>query len=166
MLTSKRKNIPLQNINIPDSFSQSLPSSDKISRQYKSYKKTGGFNREILVDADNNLIDGYTVYLVCKMLGIENVDVLQIKVKEKIKEPSPLLDFHHIWLSTKLCVPSHSDTYFVRCNDDDYKPAFYNAFTNSWFDVFDVNASTSKTIDTSKAIDNVTHWSELNKEEQ
>jgi hypothetical protein len=81
MIKSETVKIELDKINIPENFKRDLPNKSKISARYNFYKKTGSFDREILVDENNRLIDGYTTYLICKMVGIENVRVLRIKAK-------------------------------------------------------------------------------------
>ena len=80
MIKSETVKIELDKINIPANFKRDLPNKGKISARYSFYKKTGGFDREILIDENNNLIDGYTTYLICKMVGIEKVRALRIKV--------------------------------------------------------------------------------------
>lgn len=86
MIKSKSVNIELGKINIPANFKRDLPDKGKISARYSFYKKTGGFDREILIDENNNLIDGYTTYLICKMVGIEKVRALRIRVKLTVSE--------------------------------------------------------------------------------
>jgi hypothetical protein len=80
MVKSETVKIELDKINIPAIFKRDLPNNRKISARYSFYKKTGSFDREILIDENNNLLDGYTTYLVCKMVGIEKVRVLRINV--------------------------------------------------------------------------------------
>lgn len=80
MIKSETVKIELDKINIPSNFKRDLPNKAKIIARYDFYKKTGGFDREILIDENNNLLDGYTTYLICKMVGIEKVRVLRIKV--------------------------------------------------------------------------------------
>ena len=86
MIKTESVKIELDKINIPANFKRDLPNKGKISARYDFYKKTGSFDREILIDENNNLIDGYTVYLICKMVGIEKVRVLRIKAKFTAQE--------------------------------------------------------------------------------
>lgn len=86
MIKSITSVIDLHKINIPSNFKKNLPSESKIIERYLFYKKTGRFDREILVDEHYNLIDGYTTYLVCRMLGITKFRVLRIKVKLTTQE--------------------------------------------------------------------------------
>ena len=86
MIKSETVKIELGKINIPTNFQRDLPNRVKISARYSFYKKTGSFDREILIDEHNNLIDGYTTYLICKMVGIEKVRALRIKAKFTAQE--------------------------------------------------------------------------------
>ncbi len=86
MIKSTSVHIGIDDINIKGNFKRDLPKKDKIAARYSFYKKTGGFDREILIDENNNLIDGYTTYLICKMVGIEKVRALRIKVSFTLME--------------------------------------------------------------------------------
>lgn len=82
MIKSKSVYISLDDIKVPQRFEKKLPSADKIAARVKVYRKLGCFDRELIIDEDNNLIDGYTVYLVCKMLGIEKIRALRLKAND------------------------------------------------------------------------------------
>lgn len=84
MIKSISSNIDINKIKIPRNFG--LPAEKKIIERYIFYKKTGCFDREILVDEHYNLIDGYSTYLVCKMVGLTKIRVLRLKVKLTAKE--------------------------------------------------------------------------------
>lgn len=87
MLKSRTSMIDIDRINVPYCIKQTLPKSDKIEKRYRFYKQTGSFDREIIVDENYNLVDGYSTYLVCKMLDIQKVRVLRIIVDdERVKE--------------------------------------------------------------------------------
>lgn len=88
MIKSRTSYTDIDKIVIPYCVKQSLPKSDKIEKRYRFYKQTGEFDREIIVDEEYNLVDGYSTYLVCKMLDIQKVRVLRIIVddSEQIKE--------------------------------------------------------------------------------
>lgn len=68
-----------------------MPSSEKFAAKYdytknqirinKKYSKNRNiFQSKITLDKRNNLLDGYTSYLIAKMFGIKKVEVI---VKEK-----------------------------------------------------------------------------------
>ena len=87
MIKSRTSYIDIDRINVPYCVKQSLPKSDKIEKRYRFYKQTGEFDREIIIDEEYNLVDGYSTYLVCKMLDIQKIRVLRIIVDdERVKE--------------------------------------------------------------------------------
>ena len=86
MIRSTASIIDIDKINIPSNFKQHLPAGNKLAERYNFYQRTGRFDREILVDEHYNLIDGYTTYLVCKMVGITKIRVLRLKVKLTVLE--------------------------------------------------------------------------------
>ena len=79
MIKSTTVFINLDQIKIPNNFSRTIP-AQKVADRLTFYKKHGAFDREIILDEDYNLIDGYTTYLVSKMLGLTKVRALRIKV--------------------------------------------------------------------------------------
>ena len=80
MIKSTTCRIDIEKIQVPDNFKRKLPNETKIMERYRFYKQTGSFDREILVDEHYNLLDGYTTYLVCRMIGLTKVRALRIKV--------------------------------------------------------------------------------------
>lgn len=63
--------IEIAKIKITPAFSHGIPSSKKIAARIEEYKSSGTFKTEIILTKDMVLVDGYTTYLCCKMLGIE-----------------------------------------------------------------------------------------------
>lgn len=82
--------IDINEIIIPPHFKESLPKTWKVSKCYDYYKKHGEFDREIFLNEEYVLEDGYVAYLIAKMLGIESVVVIyplrqnESEVKEAI----------------------------------------------------------------------------------
>lgn len=91
MITSTTAKLKIEDIKIPENYEKQLPNADKLKARIEHFKKCGTFDREILVDENNTLLDGYTVYLISKMLGIEKVRVLKIKVNCTVEECFVLL---------------------------------------------------------------------------
>lgn len=66
--------IKVSDIKITTAFSNTIPSPKKIAQRVEEYKTEGKFNTDVVV-RNGYLIDGYSAYLVCKMLGIETLKV-------------------------------------------------------------------------------------------
>jgi hypothetical protein len=66
----KPRQIDVQSVVVPKSFKFSNPSTEKISKRIHEYRTTGKFITKIVVGEDGTLKDGYTAYLVAKMLDI------------------------------------------------------------------------------------------------
>lgn len=80
MLKSTTVHIKLDKINAPANFRNTIPAAEKIAERLACYQKAGVFDREIILDKNYNLIDGYSTYFVCKMLGLDKVRALRINV--------------------------------------------------------------------------------------
>lgn len=109
MIKSNTVKIRIDDVVIPQHFRKNIPSTQKVADRMNFYKRNKCFDRELIIDENYKIIDGYTVYLVCKMLGIETVRGLQIKVTpEKVKNKAfSLADLHrmmdfgednHVWV--------------------------------------------------------------------
>lgn len=75
-LNLERKLIPIGDIKIPTDFAATIPSDTKISARLSEWRKKKRFDNEIYIDFSHELFDGYTSYLVYKMLGINEVPVV------------------------------------------------------------------------------------------
>jgi hypothetical protein len=72
-----KKSINISDIIVPEAFRLSRPSKNKISRGRRFFKQYGCIDKPIVVDNDNNLIDGYIRYLIL----LENkVDIIQVQI--------------------------------------------------------------------------------------
>jgi hypothetical protein len=91
MLKSTTSKIDLDRIVVPTMFKSRIPDPEKIAARVKAYKTIGAFDREIIVDEEYTLVDGYTTYLVCKMLGIKKTRVLRIKIDADAVELAAML---------------------------------------------------------------------------
>lgn len=72
----ERRCVPLNNIRIPYGFAATIPCNEKLMRRLDEWRSHRKFETEIYVDENWNLFDGYTSYLVYRMLGILNVPVV------------------------------------------------------------------------------------------
>lgn len=74
------KYMRLEDINIKDSFANSVPKKEKVNVCRKHWDKNHEQDRYIVVNRNNFLIDGYIQYLVLKE---NNVDVAEVKVSDR-----------------------------------------------------------------------------------
>ena len=84
-LNKERITIDLKDIDIPKDFRNSKPSIDKIKRKLDYYKNNNKFDKDIIIDRDRVLQDGYITYLLCKMFNVNNIDVIVQDIKSNIK---------------------------------------------------------------------------------
>jgi hypothetical protein len=66
----------LKDIVIADDFKTTQPAKWKMAQCRKHYETTHQLDRDIILNEDNVLIDGYVAYLVAQENGIEDVDVV------------------------------------------------------------------------------------------
>lgn len=76
ILNLDRMDMPLADIRIPYSFAKTIPCNEKLNKRLDEWRRNRKFDTEIYVDSENNLFDGYTAYLIYKMLGYETVPVV------------------------------------------------------------------------------------------
>lgn len=67
--------VPIDNILIDSNFAKTRPDPQKLVECCREYLKTGNWDREIIVDKNLVLKDGYVMYLVAKNLGIDKIPV-------------------------------------------------------------------------------------------
>lgn len=65
----------IKDIKILPCFAEHPPKEKKMERKRLYYADTGLLQSEIILDSENNLIDGYTSYLVARENGIDTVPV-------------------------------------------------------------------------------------------
>lgn len=76
ILNLDRMDMPMADIRIPYSFAKTIPCNEKLNKRLDEWRRNRKFDTEIYVDSENNLFDGYTAYLIYKMLGYETVPVV------------------------------------------------------------------------------------------
>jgi hypothetical protein len=70
-----RFTVPCKNIIIPGCFRASNPAAEKIMTCAKVYEETGNIDRDIVVDENLKLKDGYVGYLVARFNKMEKLKV-------------------------------------------------------------------------------------------
>lgn len=61
---------------MPTKFSESVPSINKIQSNIKFYNDFKEFVNPIKINQNNELIEGYVSYLLCKLLKIKQITVI------------------------------------------------------------------------------------------
>lgn len=72
----ERRLVPLECVQIPSSFAKTIPCNEKLMNRLNEWRSCRKFETEIYVDENLNLFDGYTSYLVYRMLGIFDIPVV------------------------------------------------------------------------------------------
>ena len=72
----ERKLVNLDCISVPHNFAATVPCNEKLMKRLDEWRSHRKFDTEIYVDENLNLFDGYTSYLVYRMLGITEVPVV------------------------------------------------------------------------------------------
>jgi hypothetical protein len=80
-----RRVMKLTDIKIKDSFANSTPSELKMRNCRKHWEKFGKQDRDIVVNQNGYLIDGYIQYLILQEFGIEETDTLIVNSKDYAK---------------------------------------------------------------------------------
>lgn len=73
--TKERREMKLNDIKILPCYAEHPPKEKKMKRKRTYYADTGLLQSEIILDSGNNLIDGFTSYLVAQENGIDTVPV-------------------------------------------------------------------------------------------
>lgn len=76
------KTMKLSEIKISNAFAVTTPREDKVNACREYWEENHEQDRDIVVNKDNVLVDGYVQYLVLKEKGIEEVFVKKLGKKE------------------------------------------------------------------------------------
>ena len=76
-----KEKIPLSEIKVPAKFDTTELLQQKLEKCIAYYKLKGKFNEPIILDTDNDLIDGYTRFIAANILNLGEVDILRISFK-------------------------------------------------------------------------------------
>ena len=77
------KTMKLSDIKIVPAFAATIPREEKVNKCRYAYLQTGEQDRVIVVNHNDELVDGYVMYKVLQDLGVEDAE---IKVSEKKKD--------------------------------------------------------------------------------
>lgn len=80
----KNNNVKLNNIKISKSFAITQPNPNKISKAITYYRDNKCFDKPIVVNQDNILVDGYTRYLAASKMGLRKIKVTRVYTIEYI----------------------------------------------------------------------------------
>lgn len=86
-LNLERRLYPIECIQISESFSKTIPHNDKLMKRLDEWRKNKKLETEIYIDSSGKLFDGYTSYLIYRMLGVVDVPVV-IWPKKEISNPA------------------------------------------------------------------------------
>lgn len=75
-----RTTVKLSSIKIPKSYAATIPSEKKVKTKRKKYRK--GKLRDITINTDGFLINGYINYLILKENNVKDVDVNIVDIKK------------------------------------------------------------------------------------
>jgi len=75
-LNQEKIYIDIDDIDIPQYIKESKPSIDKVQRKLNYYKTNHKFDKEIIIDENRVLQDGYIIYLLCKIFNIKTIKVV------------------------------------------------------------------------------------------
>lgn len=131
--SGKVVDMPIAEIHIFPCFTETPPGPEKMERKEQYFEKKGVFQSDIILDEENNLIDGYTSYLLAKKSSMQCVPIRygkrQIirayhKPGDKLYEwelPERLVN--HVSVGDKVLVHTHADVRFVTVAElDSYRP--------------------------------------------
>lgn len=72
----ERRLVPLECVNVPKHFAAKIPCNEKLMKRLDEWRNHRKFNTEIYVDEKLSLFDGYTSFLMYRMLGIFDIPVV------------------------------------------------------------------------------------------
>ena len=75
--------VKIENIKIPKRFQQ--PRTEKLNRRYEYYKRHNYFRSTIILDNKNNLLDGYTTYILAKEMNFDYITILREDLENNVR---------------------------------------------------------------------------------
>lgn len=80
-LNFERRMLPIECVQIPSCFAETIPHNSKLMKRLDEWRDKKQFDTEIYVNEKFELFDGYTAYLIYKMLGVIDIPVVIIPNK-------------------------------------------------------------------------------------
>lgn len=81
----ERRMVPLECVKIPACFAATIPCNEKLMKRLDEWRSNRKFKTEIYVDENLNLFDGYTSFMMYRMLGIFDILVVIWPKNERSK---------------------------------------------------------------------------------
>lgn len=72
-------------VEIPKKLEKSKPKLYKIMGMEAYYKKYGHFYGNIIINKHCKLLDGYVIYYTAKKLDVQDVPILMVNTRDRIK---------------------------------------------------------------------------------
>lgn len=73
--------IDIDKIIIPEHYKR--PGAEKLRKKKQFFIENGYFESNIIIDENNNLIDGFTTYFIAKVYDFKYISVTRVKLKNK-----------------------------------------------------------------------------------
>lgn len=73
--------IDIDKIIIPEYYKR--PGAEKLRKKKQFFIENGYFESNIIIDENNNLIDGFTTYFIAKVYEFKYISVTRVKLKNK-----------------------------------------------------------------------------------
>ena len=82
--------MPTKQIKISRAFRATTPNPENVARCEKFFTDNGYFDRDMILNQNGFLIDGYIAYLTARKRGLESLPVIQINIEVCEREPVPV----------------------------------------------------------------------------
>ena len=97
----------IKNIIISESFAKSSPAKWKLAQCRTYYETNGEFDREIVLNGKNMLVDGYVAYLIAKEKGLSEVPISRCWTYKNLENKTYVFGRHkphgkrYVWIATE-----------------------------------------------------------------
>lgn len=97
----------IEDIIISKSFAETSPSKWKLAQCRTYYETNGEFDREIVLNGKNMLVDGYVAYLIAKEKGLSEVPISRCWTYKNLENKTYVFGRHkphgkrYVWIATE-----------------------------------------------------------------